>query len=243
MDTEKLKADLKSSHENLKDSIDLFHKGRRNQYQNVASILRKLICDISEKSFNQGKSNPSLLPKLKEEIKLPKIGENISTHNDKNDLTRDEILKYSIYLPGMTQTSADGKSKIIQLFQENSDMLDLNSWLNQIVMIVNDEVITIYQLIKSIADKESVHADDEYNTTIKSSKQYISGDDESRAIYIIAIGELILKYLDNGLKLDPKDILKMHEISGNLTGTYTFKGFMPKSNYTIIKTVKDDEKL
>jgi hypothetical protein len=237
---EKLKSDFESSHENLRDSIELFHSGRRSQYQLAAALLRKLLCDVSEKAFLEKKTNPSLLPKLKEDIFLPRIGENITPLGGNNSLSRDDILEFSIYIPGITQTTVDGKSKILQLFQETASLLNLHDWLNQIVLIVNGEVITIYQLIKSVADKEAVHSDNDYNETIKSSKHFITGDDESHQIYIIAIAELILRYMDNGLLIRENEKLQFHEITGNLTGTYTFKGSMPKENFTIIRTEKEN---
>jgi hypothetical protein len=238
MNSEKLKSDFESSHENLRDCIELFHSGRRSQYQLAAAILRKLLCDLSEKAFLEEKTNPSLLPKLIKDILLPRIGENMTPFGDKNSLSREDILAYSIYIPGLIQTTENGKSKILQLFQENASLLNLHDWLNQIVMIVNDEVITVYQLIKSVADKEAVHSDNDYNETIKSSKHFIAGDDESHQIYIIAIAELILRYMDNGLLIKENEKLQFHEITGNLTGTYTFKGSMPKENFTIIRTDK-----
>ena len=68
----------------------------------------------------------------------------------------------------------------------------------------------------------------------------ITGDDESHQIYIIAIAELILRYMDNGLLIRENEKLQFHEITGNLTGTYTFKGSMPKENFTIIRTEKEN---
>lgn len=67
-------------------------------------------------------------------------------------------------MPGRVHFPGKGDPKIQTLFDERKTPIPLKEWLEQGLFNIN---ITIRQLIKSVADKEGVHSDKEYDQTLK----------------------------------------------------------------------------
>lgn len=182
MNQEKILQDLRNSIAVMRSNINLFENGTKEVYIVIANELRKLICD---------KEN-SLLPKIFSSITLFPI-----KYPDKK--TGPNLILQTF---GSMKFNGKGDYKIINLFDESKTKIDLPSWLKQTLMISHGE-ITIEQLIKSIADKEGAHADDNYNKTIHQIKFMKVGKQDTRGYYVAAIGEYILNEIDKNIHLIP----------------------------------------
>lgn len=174
--------DLKASRSILSANIRLFHEGSHDLYRVIAVELRKLLCD--------GKN--SLVPRLFSNPRFHPLKGRLPDH------LKEELV---LQIPAMIQFDGKGGSRIVKLFDETAQPIPLEEWLMQ--DLFNKE-ITINELIRSVADKESAHSDPNYNETLAFTRGVKLVDEDLRKQHIVAIGEYILKQLDMAVKNNPQ---------------------------------------
>jgi len=182
--------DLIASRNILITNIRSFHEGNRDLYRVIAVELRKLLCD--------GKN--SLVTRLFPDARLHPLRGRLPDH-----LKEGLIL----HIPAMVHFDGKGGSKIIELFDKSAQPLPLELWLKQDLF---NKDITINELIRSVADKESAHADPKYNKTLNFTRSVKLVDEDIHRQHIIAIGEYILELLNMTVEKNPK--LKVHVKKG-----------------------------
>lgn len=183
MSTEKSIIDLKASVRILACNIRLFHEGERELYRVIATELRKLLCE------GQNSLLVRLFPGLHLEY-LDSLFNNQIYDNLKRDTGIDIKARLILHLPGKM---IGHHSRVFDLFKHTGDYLPIDKWLEQPFM---DTKITLQDFIKSVADKESVHSDKEYNSTLLKAKSAHIGSEEMHKPYIIAIGEYVLEVIE-----------------------------------------------
>ena len=174
--------DCLASRNILAANIGMFHQGNRDLYRVVAVELRKLVCD--------GKN--SLIPRL-----FPSAG----FHPLRGRLP--DHLKEGLVFQMPAQIRFDGKggSRIVALFNYRAEPLPLDAWLDQDLF---NSTITIRELIRSVANKESAHSDKNYNDTLNFTRSVKLVDEEIHKQHIVAIGEYLLAMMTNTIKQYPK---------------------------------------
>ena len=182
--------DLAHSIAILDSNIKLFHSGTDSTYRVVATQLRMLLCD--------GKN--SLVPRLVKNPNLNPLCGYIS--DDENNAYVSEfgvsLRDTTVFqLPGWIQFRGDGSVAIDQLFDGARAPIPLEEWLDQPLFTLQ---ITIRELIRSVADKEGVHSDKDYNDTLKFTKSMRMSQEELHPRFIIAIGEYILLVLKTSVE-------------------------------------------
>lgn len=185
MDAGKPQADLQASIEILRDSLTLYNQGRSAQYRVLAGELWKLL----------GDKTPLIL-RLFPAFKLhPLVGgtntSGVGSHSPLDEIS--SILGPSHFIiPGHITFDGKGGSKIHDFFNETIDPIKIDLWLNQKLF---RDMITIRQLIKSIRDKESAHADPEYHEDLDVTRAVKLPDGNSHEKAIVAIGQYVLKMI------------------------------------------------
>jgi len=176
--------DLKSSINILEENIKLFHKGNTDTYIVIAVELWKLLCD----------KNP-LIPRVFNNVKLnPLKGYMTKEEDDEWKKKFGHSLKESLVFqsPAMISFNGKGGARIIALFDERKEPIELEEWLNQDLF---NEDITIRQLIKSVRHKLGAHSDEKYNETLIFTQSIKIVDEDIHIKYIVSIGEYVLKIL------------------------------------------------
>jgi len=182
--------DLKHSINILEANIRLFHDGNISSYRVVAVQLRLLLCD--------GKN--SLIPRVFSNVKLHPVWGSMTKEQDeewKRKFGRSFKDGLVFQMPAMVSFDGKGGSRIQKLFDEGREPLGMEEWLDQDLF---NERITIRQLIKSVANKESAHSDRDYDDTLRFTKSIKLVDQDIHIKFIVAIGEYILKLLKMGLQ-------------------------------------------
>ncbi len=185
--------DLRHSMDILESNIELFHAGKTSMYRVVAAQLRLLLCD-----YYRGK-DISLMPRIFKQVKLHPVRGSMTKEQDEEWKQK---FGHSFYdgiifqMPALVSFDGKGGSKVEAVFDERRKPIDLNEWLDQ--MLFSKE-ITIRQLIKSVANKESVHSDEDYDKTLITTKSIKLVDEDIHVKFIVGIGEYILKVLKNAL--------------------------------------------
>lgn len=172
MNKRKILKDLDASLEQLEIHIEQFYLGKSSMYRSVATQLRVLVS--------------------KHDSIIKKIFKISAFHPIKGSTINSELRKNLVFQSPATIQFINGKPKILNLFDEKVKPIPLTEWLNQPLL---SNKITIGELISSVADKESVHSDDEYNETLSFVNQTKLGVDDLHPHYIVAIGEYVLKSL------------------------------------------------
>ncbi len=169
--------DIEASVSILGSNIKSYNAGNKHAYRVIALELRKLLCDK-----HRGQ-DISLIRRVFKDIRLhPLCG-------DKNKIDENT----SLYIPGTISFDGKGNSYIESLFDKSQSPIVLDKWLEQKLF---DNRITVRELIRSVADKEAAHADEEYNETLKKTKTIkLSSDDYLCSKAIISIGEYIYKII------------------------------------------------
>lgn len=163
---------LNASIETIGNNVEAHYKGSKYAHRTVAGELRKLLCDSKHKKDN------SLIPRC-----FPKIQFGIL--NGPPDWIFD-LDAFST--AGTVQTFANGEAEINQLFNHFEDSLFLAEWLNQKVF---HKTITLKEIIKSVADKEGVHADTDGNDVLSFINRNKFGNRPFSSTTIIAIARYI----------------------------------------------------
>jgi hypothetical protein len=185
--------DLKHSINILEANIQLFHNGNISAYRVVAVQLRLLLYD------GQNGEN-SLIPRVFSNVKLHPLVGSITKEQDEEwkkkfgHSFKDGLV---FQMPAMVSFDGKGGSRIQKLFDEGMEPIGMEEWLDQDLF---NERITIRQLIKSVANKESAHSDRDYDDTLRFTKSIKLVDQDIHIKFIVAIGEYILKLLKMGLQ-------------------------------------------
>lgn len=185
LDEGKAQADLQASIEILRDSLALYHRGRSAHYRVIAGELWKLL----------GDQEPLIL-RLFPDFRLHPLLGGIKTSGVGSSSQLDElrlILGPSHFIiPGYITLDGKGGSNIHDFFDETIDPINIDLWLNQKLF---SDMITLRQLIKSIRDKESAHADPQYHEVLDVTRSVKLPDGDSHEKAIISIGQYVLKMI------------------------------------------------
>jgi hypothetical protein len=189
---EKTVIDFLESLDVLRNNINLFHQGNLSSYRVVAAELRKLLCD--------GKR--SLIPRVFSDFRPHKF-------QITKTLERAPSLaaKLRVGMPGQLEVKS-GRSRFSLLFADPLEQMDLEPWLEQPFV---GPATTVRKLIRTVADKEGVHADPDYPETLKQAKAVKYAGDESHKHCIVALGEYILRYLSQG-ELQVRPNIPLHRM-------------------------------
>jgi hypothetical protein len=173
----KAQNDFKDAINNLKQNIRLFNEGQTSAYRVVAVQLRVLLCDSDKRK------DLSLMPRLFGDVKF---------HPLRGALPKELLEKITFMMPA--RVSFDGKSgaKIEALFDYSKNGVPLKEWLAQSLF---SKDVTIYKFIRSVADKESVHSDEDYNDALRLTKSVHFPKEDICSKFIVAIGEYLLSII------------------------------------------------
>jgi hypothetical protein len=173
----KSEADFQASINMLQAALGMYEAGLKDGYRVVATELRKLLCA----------KNP-LLPRVRPDFKLHK-------------LHWTELLEgcpsladgMAFMTPGRLSISrATGTYHFELMFGKSGELMEPEEWVRQPFLSPS---ITIWELIKSVADKEGAHSDPDYNDTLVQAKivKYVEADSHIPAI--VALGDYLMKCL------------------------------------------------
>ena len=97
-------------------------------------------------------------------------------------------------MPGGLDIKSDWGYTFKLWFAKSQTLISVDEWVKQPIINLH---ITIFELIKSVADKEGAHSDIEYNDTLKHAKlvKYIT--DDSHIPVIVWIWEYIVAIIKN----------------------------------------------
>ncbi len=167
--------DLEASLAVIETNMKAYHSGVKSAYLPVAVELRKLLCDTQ-----RGK-DISLIKRLFPDLYLrPLLGkqENVDEYT-------------ALYIPGQIQFDGQGGSSLSELFNESAPSLSLDEWLQQKLF---DATITIREFIRSVADKEAAHSDEDYNSTLSKTKSVIISDDTLAQRPFSLLADMLLRH-------------------------------------------------
>ncbi len=173
--TDKNKQDLINSFKLLETHIATYETGNFLVYQSMAVELRKLMCE----------TNPSpLLTRVIPDFYLHKLN---FTKNLENTPSLLKGLQH--LMPGRLEVINQKIPVFTLLFSNEKKQMPLGDWVNQIFF---KEEITIWKLIRSVADKEAAHSDENYNDTLLHCKSWSFNQTESHILGIYAISRYVL---------------------------------------------------
>lgn len=114
-----------------------------------------------------------------------------------------DSLKEGLVFQMTAEVHFDGKggSRIKALFDYRGAPMPLATWLDQYLF---NAKITIRELIRSVANKESAHSDKKYNDALDLVKSVKLVDEDIHKQHIVAIGEYILTMMTNTMAQHPK---------------------------------------
>jgi hypothetical protein len=172
----KSEQDFQASLRILAAALNMYESGTKDAYRIVATELRKLLCD----------RNP-LLPRVRPDVRLHKL-------HWTEVLERCPSLAdgMQMMMPGRLSVSTNGAYHFELMFANSGVLMEPSSWVKQPFLSPN---ITLWELIKSVADKEGAHSDPDYNETLLLGKLVTYVQDESHIPAIIALGDYIRKWL------------------------------------------------
>lgn len=162
----------------LDAALELYDKGLKDAYRAVATELRKLLCDRN-----------SLLPRVHPSCRLHKL------HcTEVLESCPSLVDGLQLIMPGRLTISANGDYKFQLLFAKTRALMSITDWVQQPIF---SPKITIHELIRSVADKEGVHSDPDYNETLIKAKLVKYVRDDSHIPCIIAIGKYLRAWLQD----------------------------------------------
>jgi len=183
--------DLTDAMNILENSIVAYHKGNQAFYKVIATQLKMLLCDSWKAR------DISLLPKLTTSpIRLHRLCGYVRKSEleglTESERRYNEIMdKASFRMTATVYVGSEG-TEVKALFDETKPAIELNEWLEQKVW-TNE--VTIKRLIKSVADKASNHSDSDYNDVLRIGRSMQFPQHNMLSLYIVSIGEYILKIL------------------------------------------------
>ena len=170
--------DFRASKIILRENLRLFAEGTRDVYRVIAVELRKLMCDRPQ----------PLLMRIFREVNLHKL--HLTGLLEQRPSLADGL---DAYIPGRLPRDANGQAVFTLLFDKSMQQLPLNEWVQQPCF---NPVITVQDVIKSIADKEGAHADPAYNDTLEKMRGWKLIEDESHKMVVCGIAKYLLDFLD-----------------------------------------------
>jgi len=206
--------DLKDSIEILEENIRLFEIERKESaYRPLATELRKLIADASN-SNPKPKSDGSLMLKLNPSFSLHPVRKNKNSVSVDLKKHHPGIKSYTVEshmeMFGAITFSGNGQVKIDNLFDTTQFKIPLKQWRCQKVFFhvsLENQGLTVFELIKGIADKESAHSDAEYDKKVSGfNTSVVIKSAETHEIttlkkqYIVAIAKYLLGELKSMTK-------------------------------------------
>jgi len=175
--TSKSLKDLEASFSVLVSNVKNYYSGNKHAYLPVAVELRKLLCDTQ-----RGKDK-SLLKRVFPHLRLKPL-----------QGSQNKFDEYTVfYIPGRLASDGNGVSKVWQLINENAASITIDEWLAQKFI---DSATTIKDFIRSVADKEGAHSDEEFNVALRKTKSFmIPGSWSLCDQYIVFFGRYLTKTL------------------------------------------------
>jgi hypothetical protein len=151
------------------------YRGAEHAYRPVATELRKLLCDTQS-----GRDN-SLVLRCFPQTHLHVVAGGAAMI--------DELT--TLYIPGRISTGGAARVELDFMFDEAGPMLPLAQWTEQ--PLLNNRA-TVRSLIRSVADKESAHADASPNDTLLLGRSvFLGAHDTLASKAIITIARYIAK--------------------------------------------------
>jgi hypothetical protein len=182
-DMNKTLVDYFASSENMRANLDLHYGGAYETYRVVAVELRKLLCDT-----NYGK-DISLLPRVFPDLKLLRL--EVAAIFDR----RPEISSIHMHYTPTRLAYPVGELPPFGLqFDETGVKLGISDWVNQPFF---SREITMKELIKSVADMEAAHSEEEYKGNLRLMRKFRYNDVESQVVTMLSIGEYLLRTIDH----------------------------------------------
>lgn len=160
--------------EALARSVRAHYAGSIHSYRSTAASLRALLCD-----YNRGK-DVSLLPRCYRNPQLPAIRGEMTTET-------------TLYIPARMAFDGRGGCVVSGLFEPNPGNLPIVIWLQQPIM---DPNTTIKEFIRSVADKEGAHTDEDRGKTLEKSHSVMLGSRHTlTSQFVVAIADIVVDYI------------------------------------------------
>jgi hypothetical protein len=176
----KSEADFQASVGVLERALADYDSGARDAYRVIATELRKLLCD----------RNP-LLPRVRPGLKLRKLRLTQILEGCPSLAEGVEVM-----VPGQLSISSDGTYDFELVFAQPITLMEPTKWARQPFLSPS---ITVWKLVKSVADKEGAHSDPHYDETLMRAKRVKYVRDGSHIPAIVALGRYLTKRLrDSG---------------------------------------------
>lgn len=185
--TVKQKEDFKNCISLLGSYVDTYEKGNPLIYLPMAVELRKL--------FAERQGEGPLLELVIPGIQLHKLRSTELFENSPSLLVGLEN-----FMPGELSLNQYGVPTFNLSFTRNQIKLAAKEWVNQMFF---KEGISVYELIKSVADKEAAHSDKNYNETLKHCKSWLFSETESHILGIYGLA----KYVYDLVTIEHKEFL------------------------------------
>lgn len=180
---DKNKKDLLNSFALLNTYLHGYEGGNLLLYLPMSVELRKLLCE----------TNPlPLISRVIPNFKLHKL--HFSEILEKTPSLLNGLVNF---MPGRLDVSANNVTLFTLLFASNKEEIDLDKWVNQIFF---KEGLTIRDLIKSVADKEGAHSDENYNITLIHCNNWVFNNVGCHILGIYAIAKYIYTLFDSEYK-------------------------------------------
>jgi hypothetical protein len=180
---EKTEQDFQSSIIMIRHLLELYNSGTKEAYRTISVELRKLLCDKN-----------ALLPRARPDFKLHKL--HWTEVLEKTPSLREGLV---MIMPGRLKIEENGNSTFQLTFTQSKSLITVKEWISQPILNVN---ITVWELIKSVADKEGAHSDPDYDSTLLFSKLVHYVKDESHIPTIVAIADYLIKWFDDSNLLE-----------------------------------------
>ena len=117
----------------------------------------------------------SLLPRVFKDIKLHRL------HISKILLDCPSLADgLEHMMPGRLEIK-DGRATFRLLFANTKEQIPLEDWINQPLFTSR---ITVWELIKSVADREAAHSDPKFNTTLEQARNFLYHKDYSHVLVL-----------------------------------------------------------
>jgi hypothetical protein len=164
----------------LQEALRMYDSGERDAYRLIATELRKLLCD-----------RDPLLPRVRPGLKLHKLHWTQVLEGCPSLAEGLEVM-----MPGQLTVSRDGTYDFELVFAQPTALVGPTEWVGQPFLSPS---ITVWELIKSVADKEGAHSDRDYNETLVRAKMVKYVRDDSHIPAVVALGRYLTKWLrDSG---------------------------------------------
>jgi hypothetical protein len=187
--------DLKATLNLLRDYIESYHQGKQYHYLGIAVQLRKLCCDTQRGAEN------SLLPKVLQGLTWHPIYESDSKWlNELRTRESDPKARLILASPVVFSTGSPGVHSVVD---ETLSPISLSPWLDQVIYYGETidgtcGEVTIRELIRSTADKEGAHSDEDYNDTLRVvrgafTNSQFHGQEMIYISMLVRLGEYVLR--------------------------------------------------